>query len=67
MRRNDSLALCAERGWGVGTELTGTDPYGTKTIQITYMSDQILLARNVHDGRESTWSLTCRTWEELAK
>lgn len=60
---NASSALAIKNGWGVGTELTGTDRIETTTIQITYLSDQMLVARNVRTGREQSWSLLHRDWQ----
>ncbi|WP_251151385.1 hypothetical protein [Cellulosimicrobium sp. Marseille-Q4280] len=58
--------------WPVGTVLRGTEHYpdggsSTATILITYVSDQIILARNVDTGRESSWDLSLRDWQEVAR
>ena len=52
--------------WPVGTRLVGDQGYGPTTIRITYVSDQVILAVNERDGRESRWTLDSRVWREAA-
>ena len=58
--------------WPVGTVLRGTEYYpdgreNTQTIRITHVSDQTILAVDVETGRESSWSLGWRDWQEVAR
>ena len=63
--------LCRERGWRPGTRLIGTDHYGSATIMITAVGEELILARQVElDGKpfsgfESGWSLLIRDWREV--
>lgn len=70
---NDDVETCKRNGWTVGTRLTGDEGYGPTTIEITYLSDQTLLAKRIStpDGRyvgeESSWTLMCRDWVETPR
>ncbi len=65
--------LCRSRGWGPGTRLVGNEGYGPTVIEITYVGEKLILAREVsHNGKpdvcdEALWTLSCRDWREVPK
>ena len=60
-----SAEICRERGWKVGTRITGDEGYGAKTIEITAIGEHEILACSGSDRRnESTWYLGLRDWQE---
>jgi len=65
-----SVDLCVKNGWGVGTFLMGDEGYGPAVIEIVYLSEKTLLCRTHANCAlpvdwESTWTLSCRDWEEV--
>jgi hypothetical protein len=64
--------ICRRNGWGVGTRLCGDEGQGMTVIEITALGERLLLAKAVsEDGRpcrhdETTWTLKCRDWKEVA-
>ncbi len=71
--RRHAAEICHERGWGVGTLLTGNDGFGSMTIEITALGNQVMLARTVcHNGQptayggDRSWRLSDRDWVKAA-
>lgn len=65
--------LCKANGWGPGTRLIGDQGYGPTTIELTYISPQIVVAithavagKHLPVPRERTWSLQSRNWVEVS-
>ncbi|TXN21047.1 hypothetical protein FV217_15820 [Methylobacterium sp. WL9] len=68
--RRHAAEICHERGWGVGTRLTGSDGFGTITIEITALGNEVMLARTVCQngepsayGSDQPWRLSDRDWQ----
>lgn len=61
-----SARLAQQRGWEPGTILRGNENGNLKTITITYLSDQTLLAVD-ENGQEKVWSLLYRDWYQIER
>lgn len=62
--------ICRKNGWGPGTRLAGDET----VIEITAIGERYVLCKLIsHEGEtaghqiESTWTLSCRDWTEVAK
>jgi len=66
-RRMGSVAICQERGWGVGTRLVGDEGYGPSVIEITAIGESHVLAKKIAPELwgENLWTLSCRDWTEV--
>lgn len=68
---NPTIQLCRDRGWVRGTRLRGAEYKIVSVIELLYVGEQVLIAREIerdgkpYDGRESTWTLDAREWEEI--
>lgn len=69
MRSHESNAdFCRRIGLVKGDFLIGDEGYGPDVIMLTAIGERSILARYVSrdDDRESTWTLDCRNWHEVA-
>ncbi|WP_442785974.1 DUF7241 domain-containing protein [Methylobacterium sp. C25] len=71
--RRHAADICREHGWGVGTQLAGSDGFGTTTIEITALGNQVMLARTIGQNgrpasyaRDRPWRLSDRDWKKIA-
>lgn len=65
MRHGESSADYARRrGWGPGTRLVGDEGYGPTTIEITALGRREILAVAEGRGKENSWTLRYRDWQE---
>lgn len=70
-----SAYLCLKNGWDVGTRLEGTEYNGVKLvstrIELRYIGERMIVAKTIAvnrasvDGRETSWDLTCRDWDQV--
>jgi hypothetical protein len=66
-----AASICRENGWKAGTHLVGDEGYGPTVIVITAVGEDSILARRISGngkpvaGYESTWTLSCRDWQEV--
>ena len=56
--------ICRANGWGAGTVLRG-DKFNSVTITITGIGEKKILARNVNDEWEGTWTFDNQEWSEV--
>lgn len=68
----NAAEICREHGWTVGTRLVGDAGYGPTIIQITALSDQVMLARIISHGcvtighhDAQAWTLSLRDWQPV--
>ena len=64
-----AAAICRDRGWDVGTRLTGDEGFGPTVIEITAIGERSILAKpiarngvEVENSCEGYWHLSFRDW-----
>lgn len=62
---NQSARLAQRNNWVAGTTIQGTGNGTTKTVKLTYVSDQLVVGIDTTTGEEKTWNLTGRSWEQV--
>ena len=64
---------CRQRGFKVGDRLIGSEGYGPTVIELQYVGERRILAKEIsHNGEPPKyeqsaggWTLSCRDWEKL--
>lgn len=70
----NDVEKCKRNGWTVGTRLVGDEGHGPEIIEITAISETMVIAKMVQSarygtseeiGHENVWSLDNRKWRRV--
>lgn len=70
-RYESSAKMCRENGWKVGDWLEGDEGYGPTVIELRYVGEHMIVAKELFHGgqrvrsREHGWTLALRSWRKL--